>query len=234
MVKEWIKGAEGKNLKFKRETLLNYAANRWTLNKAHSVDGVVALIRHCSPKIFEEWKKYYFENAKQKKKDGKRIDKQYVTKLGKKLFLELSTTVKSELNSIIEDECIDYMYNLVINRTYEGYKSEIEIIYGELQNILGVEIKEASDEWDRTYNVDYYIEINKRYIGLQIKPISSGISLNDYQWVSILEQTHKKFTKKYGGKVFFVFSIKSGNKKVIENKEVVEKIKQEIKKLSKN
>ena len=228
MTKEWIKGTDGKNLKFKRETLLNYVANRWTLNKAHSVDGVVALIRHCAPKTFEEWEKYYFEKAKQKKKDGKKIDRQYIINLGKKLFLELSTTVKSELNSINEEECIDYMYNLVINRTYEGYKSEIETIYGELQKTLGVEIKEAPDEWDRTYNVDYYIEINGKYIGLQIKPISSGIPLNHYQWASIFEQTHKKFTDKYGGKVFFIFSVKSGDKKVIQNKEIVDEIKKEI------
>ena len=37
MEQEWISGREGKNLKFKRETLLNYGMNRWGLNKAHSV-----------------------------------------------------------------------------------------------------------------------------------------------------------------------------------------------------
>lgn len=31
--KEWIKGIEGRNLKFKRERLLNDAMNRWGLNK---------------------------------------------------------------------------------------------------------------------------------------------------------------------------------------------------------
>ncbi len=37
MDKEWILGSEGRNLKFKRETLLNYGMNRWGLNKAQSV-----------------------------------------------------------------------------------------------------------------------------------------------------------------------------------------------------
>ena len=36
------------------------------------------------------------------------------------------------------------------------------------------------------------------------------------------------FEEKYGGKVFVVFSTKVGNKKEIQNKEVIEKIKQEI------
>lgn len=70
MDKEWVKGKAGENIKFKRETLLNYATNRWALNKAASVDGVSALIRNCSPKNVVEWEKYYFENARQKKKAG--------------------------------------------------------------------------------------------------------------------------------------------------------------------
>ena len=35
MEKEWVTGSDGENLKFKRETLLNYGMNRWGLNKAH-------------------------------------------------------------------------------------------------------------------------------------------------------------------------------------------------------
>jgi len=68
MAKEWIKDKEGRNLKFKRETLLNYGMNHWGLNKAYSVDGTSELIRKCSPKSFVEWDDYYFKNAKQKKK----------------------------------------------------------------------------------------------------------------------------------------------------------------------
>ena len=233
MSKEWIKGSKGKNLEFKRETLLNYATNRWALNKASSVDGVSALIRKCAPETFEVWEDYYFTNAKQKKINGKKITKEYIKELGKKLFLNLSTTVKSELNSITEDECIDFMYNLVLNRTYEGYLSEIQVIYDELKGILGVNIEQASDEWDRTYTVDYFIKVNDKYIGLQIKPIEAGMALDDYKWSMIQEDTHKKFSEKDGGKVFFIYSVKEGNKKIIYNKKVIDEIKEEIKRLSK-
>jgi len=234
MDKEWIKGTEGKNLKFKRETLLNYAANRWALNKAASVDAVSALIRKCAPKSFEEWEEYYFNNAKQKKKNGKKIDRTYIENLGKRLLSALSTDVHAELDSIKkEEECTDYMFNLVLNRTYEGYRSEIQVIYDELQKVLGIEIKPASDEWDRLYNVDYYIEVGDKYIGLQIKPIESGKSLNDYQWDTMHEIAHKKFKEEFGGAVFFVFSVKSGDKKVIHNKEIIDEINAEIKRLQK-
>lgn len=66
MAKEWISGKEGKNLKFKRETLLNYGMNRWGLNKAASVGPTSELIRRCAPKSFEDWEDFYFSNAEQK------------------------------------------------------------------------------------------------------------------------------------------------------------------------
>ncbi|MFH1674074.1 MAG: MjaI family restriction endonuclease [Pseudomonadota bacterium] len=232
MEKEWIAGKEGSNLKFQRETLLNYGMNRWGLNKAHSVGPTSELIRHCSPSSFEEWETFYFNNAKQKKKDGTRITREYITDLGRKLYIKLSEVVQNELESIQEEECIDYAYNLVLNRTYEGYRSEVDTIYGQLQNILGVKIHPAPDKWDRTYNVDFYIQVGDKYIGLQIKPISSGLALNQYQWDKMHEVNHKAFQTKFGGQVFFVFSIKSGKKKKIYNTEVITEIESEIKKLT--
>lgn len=230
---DWVKGIEGKNKKYKRETLLNYAANRWALNKTASVDTVAYLIRQCAPKNFEEWEKYYFTVARQKKKNGIKITREYIEGLGKRLFNELGTTVKTKLSAIGESECIDYMYNLVLNRTFEGYLSEIQVIYEELEKALNVNIKQAPDEWDRTFTVDYYIEVNDKYIGLQIKPIEAGMALDDYKWAIIQKETHDRFTEKYGGQVFFVYSIKQGEKKVIHNKEVIEDIRKEIERLSK-
>lgn len=233
MVKEWIIGREGKNLKFKREALLNYGMNRWGLNKAHSVGTTSELIRISSPSTFEEWENYYFENAKQKKRDGIRITREYLIELGRKLYIKLSEVVQNELESVTEEECIDYAYNLVLNRTYEGYMGEIQTIYGQLQNILGVQIKPAPDEWDRLYNVDFFIEIKGKYIGLQIKPTTFKHTFEEYKWKEMQETSRRKFQKKFGGKVFTVFSIKEGNKKVIHNPKVIEEIRKEIERLEK-
>ena len=160
MDEEWIIRVEGRNLKFKRETLLNYAMNRWALNKAHSVGPTSELIRKCAPKSFEVWENFYFENAVQKKKDGLKINREYLIDSGRKLYVKLTEVVHSELSGIQEKECIDYAYNLVLNRTYEGYLSEIDTIYGQLEEILKVKIRPAPDEWDRIYNVDFFIKIN--------------------------------------------------------------------------
>jgi len=114
VAKEWIKSHEGRNLKFYRETLLNYGMNRWGLNKANSVGTTSELIRTCSPKSFEEWEEFYFNNAVQKKRNGIKVTREYITELGRKLYIKLSEVVQNELESIREEECIDYAYNLVL------------------------------------------------------------------------------------------------------------------------
>src|SRR4030042_724341 len=232
MSKDYISGNDGKNLKFKRETLLNYGMNRWGLNKAHSVGPTSELIRKCAPKKFEDWENFYFENAVQKKKDGQKITREYITGLGQTLYIKLSEVVQSELEAISEDECCDYAYNLVLNRTFEGYRSEIETIYGQLESAVKTKIEPAPDKWDRSYSVDFYIKVNEKYIGIQIKPISSGIALNQYQWDEMHKKNHDKFQTEFGGKVFFVFSVKSATgKKRIYNPEVIEEIRNEITRL---
>ncbi len=176
----------------------------------------------------------YFDSTKNKKKcNGIKITKEYVGDLSQKLYMKLFEVVQNELDSIQEEECIDCAYNLALNRTYEGYRSEIETIYGQLESILKVKIHPAPDKWDRTFNVDFYIEVMKKFIGLQIKPISSSQALNQYQWIKMHEVNHEKFKNKFGGQVFFIYSVKSGKKKKIFNIEVIEEIKKEIERLEK-
>lgn len=232
MAKEWVKGREGRNLKFKRETLLNYGMNRWGLNKTYSVGPTSKLIRTCEPKSFEEWETYYFTNAVQKKRNGIKVTRQYITELGRKLYIKLSEVVHNELESIKKEECIDYAYNLVLNRTYEGYQREISTVYGQLESILGVKIQPAPDEWDRAFSVDFFIQVKEKYIGIQIKSVS-GLALDHYQWENMHEQNHTKFEKKYVGRVFFIYSRKSGKKGKIDNPEAIEQIRTEIDRLKK-
>ena len=227
MTREWIIGTEGANLKFKRETLLNYGMNRWGLNKAQSVGPTSELIRKCSPKSVLEWEEYYFDNAVQKKKNGIKITREYIADLGRKLYIKLSEVVQNELESIEEDECIDYAYNLVLNRTYEGYRTEVGTVYGQLESILRCKIQVAPDEWDRTYNVDFFIQVNDKCVGLQIKSVS-GLALDHYQWETMHEINHQKFKDNFGGSVFFVYSRKVNKKPTIDNPEVIDDIRAEI------
>ncbi len=53
------------------------------------------------------------------------------------------------------------------------------------------------------------------------------------KWRDAYKESHEKFTKKFGGKVFIVLSVRKGDKKVIYNTEVIEQIKEEIERLRK-
>ena len=109
----------------------------------------------------------------------------------------------------------------------------MDTVYKKLQIELSVEIKPAPDEWDRLYNVDFYIEVEGKYLGLQIKPITYKQTPEIHKWEEWLSKTHRKFEEKFGGKVFTIFSIKRGDKKEIYNQEVINEIKELIGRLRK-
>jgi len=74
--------------------------------------------------------------------------------------------------------------------------------------------------------------VNDKYIGLQIKPASGVSHIPEiFKERNQQAETHKKFTEKYGGEVFYIISIKEGTNKVIHNKEIIEEIRAEIKRL---
>ncbi|MEM2138756.1 MAG: MjaI family restriction endonuclease [Candidatus Woesearchaeota archaeon] len=206
-----------------KEWILNSATNRFQYNFSRNVGKVSEEIRKCQPKELSDWEQYYYKNVR---------PKQHLVELGKKLYTKITEVLQAEIESITEEDCINFIINLVINRTFDGYQSEKQTIYGQLQDILGVKIEPAPDEWDRLFNVDFYIKVNGKHIGLQIKP-AGGVSHIPEIFKERQQQatTHQKFTSKYGGKVFYVISIKQGDKKVIHNKEVIDEIKAEISRL---
>jgi len=204
------------------EWILNQANMRWGLTKKNKVGPVSELIRKCSPKKLQEWEDYYYNNVN---------PRQHLEELGKRLFIKISEVCRSEIENITENDCIEFIIKLVINRTYDGYQSEIQTIYGQLENALGVKIEPAPDEWDRGYNVDFYIKIKDNYIGIQIKPAGYAYITQIINELKFQEKTHQLFTKKYGGGVFYIISIAEDKKKIIYNREVIDEIREEINRL---
>lgn len=207
-----------------KEWVLNSVTSRFQLNYKRNVGAVSEQIRACSPKSLEEWEAYYFTNVN---------DKNHLESLGRKLYVKITEVISLEIEGITEQDCIDYIINLVINRTFDGYQTEIKTIYGQLERKLGHPIKPAPDEWDRGYNVDFSIEINGKFIGIQVKPISDVSHIPQiYKEREIQKQTHLSFKKKFGGEVFYVFSIKKDGNKTIHNTDVIGLIEKEIDRLN--
>jgi len=206
-----------------KEWILNSAMNRFQLNFKRNVGPTSESIRACSPTSLEEWREYYFTKVR---------SKEHIEELGRKLYVKITEVIQSEVQELVEQDCIDYMIQLVIDRTYDGYTTEISTIYGQLQSHIGYKIESAEDKWERLFNDDFFIKIKEKYIGLQIKPVNQGIQLSQiFKERGLQEKTHAKFTQQFGGKVFYIYSSKVGDKKVILNGDVIKEIKAEIKRL---
>jgi hypothetical protein len=205
-----------------KEWILNQANMRWGLTRSNKVGSVSELIRKCSPRAVEDWEGFYYHNA---------YPRTHLEQLGRQLYMKISEVCRAEIENITEQDCIDFVVNLVINRTFDGYQSEIQTIYGQLQAELGAKIEPAPDEWDRKYNVDFFIRVGDKYIGLQIKPAGYAYIIQIINELEFQKRTHEKFTAKYGGKVFYIISVAEEKRKVIHNREVIEKIREEIKRL---
>lgn len=206
-----------------KEWILNSATNRFQLNFKRNVGPTSENVRLCQPRSVAEWEAYYYTNV---------YPKAHLENLGRKLYIKITEVLTAEIEEITEQDCIDYIINLVISRTYEGYRTEVRTIYGQLAQELDASIEPAPDEWDRLFNVDFFIRIDESYIGLQIKPAGSVSHIPQiFKERDIQAATHQKFTEEYGGKVFYVISETVDKKKKIHNPEIVDEIRAEIARL---
>lgn len=152
-------------------------------------------------------------------------------------FLENRTNntqddLKKYQESNITNKSFSYIDDCKYTVKHGANRRKIQTIYGQLQVDIPNKIEPAPDEWDRLYNVDFFIKIKEKYIGLQIKPISEVSQIPEiYKERKLQAETHREFAAKFGGNVFYIYSIKNGKKKEIQNKEVIDEIKNEIKRL---
>ena len=220
----------------KKETLLNLATNRFQLNRPPCVGEIMRLIRECQPQSLEEWDAWYFENATTKSRTPSRITRNSIREIGERLYAKLEEFVipemKEAIATITEADCIDYVYNLVIRRTYDGYVTEKSVVTDKLAaKFPNIEFKESDPELDHAGDVDYVAVVGKYQFGIQVKPITVDTNIASYSISSRMQKSFDAFTKKHGGKVFIVKSKKEGNSKVIVNKEVIAEIESEIRRL---
>ena len=218
----------------KKEKVLNYTTQTYQLSRPNKVGAVMALIRECQPKTIKEWEKWYFENAKTNEKTPVKITKKSLRELGERLHIKIKEIVIPEwteaFSQLTLQDCIDYIYNLTINRTYDGFIREKSVIEDNLaKKFPKVKFEESDPELDHAGDIDYLCWVEKRAFGIQIKPVTSKANFGNYSPSERMKASFSSFTKKYGGKVFIVYSIDDK----IKNTEVIKQITAEIKKLAK-
>ncbi len=80
--------------------------------------------------------------------------------------------------------------------------------------------------------MDFIVPVGDKAVGIQIKPITYSQTPEVHKWREWMRQSHERFERERGGKVFIVFSVtEKGGTKRIWNPEVVEEIRREINRL---
>ena len=216
-----------------KEKALNHTTQRFQLTRPNKVGAVMALIRESQPKSLQEWRDYYFLNAETK---GIVITDDVLVELGEQLFEKLTEKVIPEwtdaFNTITQNDCIDYIKQVTIERTFDGFLTEKSVIHGVLEKeFTDVIFKESDTELDHAGDIDYLGWVGEKAFGIQIKPITNQANFGSYSPTQRMRDSFDTFQEQYGGAVFIVFSSKVNSKKVIQNTGVIEEIRDEIERL---
>lgn len=216
----------------KKEKVLNYATQTYQLSRPNKVGAVMAMIRECQPTSFEEWEKWYFENAVTETVTPVKITRDTLIELGERLYSKITEIVIPEWTAAFDEltlnDCIDYITNLTLNRTYDGYLREKSVIFDNLSPIFkDIKFEESDPELDHAGDIDYLGWVNDMAFGIQIKPVTAKANFGNYSASERMKNSFLDFENKYGGRVFIVFSLD----KKVANTEVLSEIEMEIKRL---
>jgi hypothetical protein len=218
----------------KKEKVLNYACQTYQLSRPNKVGAVMALIRQCQPKTIEDWEAWYFENAYTDGKNTFKVTKESLEELGIRLHEKITEVVIPEwqeaFRNLTLQDCIEYIHNLTINRTFDGYVREKSVVNDGLAKLYpSVRYEESPSELDHAGDIDYLGYIGEKAFGIQIKPVTAKSNFGNYSISDRMKAGFQDFENEYGGKVFIVFSLDGE----IANKEVLKGIDAEIERLIK-
>jgi hypothetical protein len=218
----------------KKEKVLNYACQTYQLSRPNKVGVVMALIRQCQPKTIEEWETWYFENAYTDGKNTFKVTKESLEELGNRLHEKITEVVIPEwqeaFRNLTLQDCIDYIHNLTINRTFDGYIREKSVVNDGLAKLYPlVRFEESPPDLDHAGDIDYLGHIGEKAFGIQIKPVTARSNFGNYSVSERMKAGFQDFELSYGGKVFIVFSLDGE----IDNKEVLNEIDAEVQRLLK-
>jgi len=193
---------------------------------------VMALIRDCQPSSLDEWKEWYFENAYTTAKTPTKVTMESLTELGERLYNKIHEFVIPEwleaFRQLTLQDCIDYVYNEAINRTYDGYVREKSVVNdGLAKKFKNIVFEESGPQLDHAGDIDYVATVGKHQFGIQIKPVTANANFGGYSLSERMKATFDDFTTTHGGKVFIIYSLKGE----IANKDVIKQISNEIKRL---
>ena len=145
------------------------------------------------------------------------------------LYLEMKYFSFLRKNSLLKQitlqDCVDFVYNLVINQPNTRF---VSVIYDNLAKIFtDVNFEESDPDLDHAGDIDYLGWVDKKAFGIQIKPVTIKSNFGNYSASERMKASFADFEEKYGGKVFVIISLDGE----VGNKEVIEQIRKEVERL---
>jgi hypothetical protein len=191
----------------KKEKVLNFTSNNYQLTRPKQVGAVMEMIRECQPITFNDWEKFYFEKAFTKTKNPVKVTKELLEELGERLYEKITEVVIPEwteaFKKITLQDCIDYIYEVTLTRTYDGFLLEKSVINDNLaKEFPEVQFEESDSDLDHAGDIDYIGKVGKYAFGIQIKPVTARSNFGNYSISDRMSANFEDFEEQYGGKVF--------------------------------
>ena len=185
----------------KKEKVLNFTSNAYQLTRPSKVGAVMELIRECQPKTFQEWRQYYFEKAHTKTKLPVKVTQDVLNELGDRLYEKITEVVIPEwteaFKQITKQDCYDYVYEVTIPRTFDGFLTEKLVINDFLaKQFPEVTFEESDSDLDHAGDVDYIGKVGNKAFGIQIKPVTANSNFGNYNLSERMQANFQEFEEK--------------------------------------
>ena len=167
------------------------------------------MIRECQPKSYQDWVDFYLDKAYTKTKTPVKVTMEVLNELGERLYEKITEIVIPEwieaFSQITKEDCFEYIYQVTIPRTYDGFLNEKSVINNYLaKKFPEVRFEESDSDLDHSGDVDYIGWIGNKAFGVQIKPITATSNFGNYKVSERMINNFIEFEEKYGGRVFIV------------------------------
>ena len=107
------------------------------------------------------------------------------TELGGCLYDKITEVVIPEwqdaFSQLTEQDCIDYIFNLTINRAHDGYIREKSVVNDGLARLFPeITFEESDPGLDHAGDIDYIAHVGNNAIGIQIKSTTAQSNFGNY------------------------------------------------------
>jgi hypothetical protein len=139
--------------------------------------------------------------------------------------------MEEALRAVTLQDCIDYIRDVTIDRSFNGYLSEQAAIVQLDARFSGrITFTKTDSKTDSALDVDFVGDVlgTTKKIGIQVKPPSTRSQHAGFSREKRVTENFAKFEKANNAKVFIVVVKEKGKKRVIVNPQVIEEIESYI------